>query len=69
MQRFKLLLNIKNYYGRDKAQLRSSINKRCLEKYMQLYINNDNLINRFYENGLIMCNTEKNLIMPFNAAD
>ncbi|KAL5234452.1 hypothetical protein ACI65C_001862 [Semiaphis heraclei] len=68
IQRFNLLSNIKNDYGRGKAWLRASINERCLEKYMHLCINNENLINRFYEKWAFMCNTEKNSILPITAA-
>jgi len=68
IQRFELLSSIKNDYGRGKAWLRASINERCLEKYMQLCINNENLINRFYEKWAFMCNTEKNSILPITAA-
>jgi len=68
IQRFDLLSNIRNDYGRGKAWLRASINERCLEKYMHLCINNENLINRFYEKWAFMSNTEKNSILPITAA-
>jgi len=68
IQRFDLLSNIRNDYGRGKAWLRASINERCLEKYMHLCINNENLINRFYEKWAFMSNSEKNSILPITAA-
>lgn len=68
IQRFELLSNIKNDYGRGKAWLRASINERCLEKYMHLCINNENLIFQFYEKWAFMHNSEKSSILPNVAA-
>lgn len=68
IQRFDLLTNIKNDYGKGKAWLRASINERCLEKYMHLCINNEKLINQFYEKWAFMSNSEKNSILPNTAA-
>lgn len=68
IQRFDLLTNVRNDYGRGKAWLRSSINERCLEKYMHLCINNEKHINQFYEKWAFMSNSEKNSILPNTAA-
>lgn len=68
IQRFNLLTNVKNDYGRGKAWLRASINERCLEKYMHLCINNEKLINQFYEKWAFMSNSEKSSILPNTAA-
>lgn len=68
IQRFDLLTNISNDYGRGKAWLRASINERCLEKYMHLCINNEKLINQFYEKWAFMGNSEKHSILPNTAA-
>lgn len=68
IQRFEMLSNVKNDYGRGKAWLRASINERCLEKYMHLCINNEKLIYQFYEKWAFMRNTEKNSILPNVAA-
>lgn len=68
IQRFELLTHIKNDYGRGKAWLRASINERFLEKYMHLCVNNEKLINQFYEKWAFMNNREKNSILPNAAA-
>lgn len=68
IQRFDSLANIRNDYGRGKAWLRASINERCLEKYMLLCINNEKLINQYYEKWAFMSNSEKNSILPNTAA-
>ncbi|XP_050428502.1 sorting nexin-29 [Adelges cooleyi] len=68
LQRFNLLANIRNDFGRGKAWLRASINERCLEKYMHLCINNHLLINKYYKEWAFMRNCEKNSILPNTAA-
>jgi len=68
IQRFDLLTNVRNDYGRGKAWLRASINERCLEKYMSLCINNEKLTNQFYEKWAFMTNSERNSILPNTAA-
>lgn len=68
IQRFDFLTNVKNDYGKGKSWLRASINERCLEKYMHLCINNEKLINQFYEKWAFMSNSEKNSILPITAA-
>lgn len=68
VQRFDSLVNIRNDYGRGKAWLRASINERCLEKYMHLCINNEDLIYKYYEKWAFMSISEKNSILPNIAA-
>jgi len=68
IERFDLLTNVKNDYGKGKAWLRASINERCLEKYMHLCVNNEKLVNQFYEKWAFMSNSEKNAILPNTAA-
>jgi len=68
IQRFDLLTNVRNDYGRGKAWLRASINERCLEKYMSLCINNEKLTNQFYEKWAFITNSERNSILPNTAA-
>lgn len=67
LQRFDSLKNVRNDYGRGKAWLRASFNERCLEKYIQLCLN-EKLINQYYEKWAFMSNTEKNSLLPNIAA-
>lgn len=66
--RYNSLRNVKSNWGRSRAWLRSALNERSLERYLQSLIFDEILLAQYYEDFAFLRDQEKSYILPTAAA-
>lgn len=66
--RFYTLKHINTDSGRGRAWLRSALNEHSLERNMHMILENEELLNQYYESWAFMRDQERSSMMPMMAA-
>lgn len=66
--RYNSLKNVKSNWGKGRAWLRSALNEKSLERYLQALICDDILLAEYYEEYAFLRDQEKSYILPTAAA-
>lgn len=61
--RYNSLQNVKTNLGKGRSWLRSALNERSLERYLNTLICNEELLNLYYEPCAFLCDQEKSYIL------
>lgn len=67
-ERYQLLKHIWTDVGRGRAWIRSSLNERSLERNFHTVLSNRELLHVHYEDWALLCDDEKNSMLPNMAA-
>lgn len=67
-ERYVRLRQVKTNYGRGRAWLRSTLNEKSLNRYLNTLLSDDLLLSRYYEPWAFLRDTEKSYVLPTTAA-
>ncbi|KAF5296667.1 hypothetical protein FQR65_LT10207 [Abscondita terminalis] len=67
-ERYEVLKHIWTDVGRGRAWIRSSLNERSLERNFHAVLSNLELLRTYYEDWALLCDEEKNSMLPNMAA-
>ncbi|CAH1154253.1 unnamed protein product [Phaedon cochleariae] len=67
-ERYAVLKQIWTDTGRGRAWIRSALNERSLERYLHTLLSNADILKDYYESFSILCDDEKNSMLPNMAA-
>lgn len=67
-ERYAVLKHVWTDTGRCRAWLRSALNERSLERYFHTVLSDAELLNTHYEEWALLCDEEKNSMLPNMAA-
>ncbi|XP_018326510.1 sorting nexin-29 isoform X2 [Agrilus planipennis] len=68
IERYEFLSHIWTDCGRGRAWLRSSLNERSLERYFYSFVNDKDLLKKYYCEGALLRDEEKSNLLPNMAA-
>lgn len=66
--RYNNLNKVRTNIGKGRAWLRSALNERTLERYLNSLISNEELLAHYYEEQAFLRDVEKSYILPTAAA-